>query len=198
MKRYPVFLVLKGIRDILNHAFIQIGFKSENAGNPLNRHVRDFPVDITCWSELIFVYIDIIEHQNVGDVRAPVIKISESERRLRNGSINTVTPIHHKSYKNLDYKPILSNSIQISQVELRNETGKLISFTGNGKIIVGLKIQKINYYECILQQSSISIIAAFFRKLQTKMQWFWSACCRYWKGFSAISTQIFLARIEKD
>ena len=139
----PSIRGFKGIRDISNHGFIHIGYKSEKAGNSLNRHVGEFPVDITCGSQLIFVYIDIIEHQNVGDVRAPVIKIIESERRLRNGSINTVTPIHHKSYTNLDYKPILSNNIQNIQVELRNETGKLIPFTGTGKVIVSLKFQKI-------------------------------------------------------
>ena len=139
----PSILGFKGIRDISNHGFIHIGYKSENAGNSLNRYVGDFPVDITCGSQLIFVYIDIIEHQNVGDVRAPVIKIIEFERRLRNGSINTVTSIHHKSYTNLDYKPILSNNIQNIQVELRNENGKLIPFTGTGKVIVSLKFQKI-------------------------------------------------------
>ena len=139
----PSILGFKGTRDISNHGFIHIGYKSESVGNSLNRHVGDFPVDITCGSQLIFVYIDIIEHQNVGDVRAPVIKIIESERRLRNGSINTVTPIHHKSYTNLDYKPILSNNIQNIQVELRNETGKLIPFTGTGKVIASLKFQKI-------------------------------------------------------
>ena len=94
----PSIFGFKGIRDISIHGFIHIGYKSENAGNSLNRHVGDFPVDITCGLQLMFVYIDIIEHQNVGDVRAPVIKIIESERRLRNGSLNTVTPIHDKSY----------------------------------------------------------------------------------------------------
>ena len=139
----PSILGFNGTKDTSHHGFIHIGYKSKNAGNSLNRHVGDFPVDITCGSQLIFVYIDIIEHQNVGDVRAPVIKIIESERRLRNGSINTVTPIHHKSYTNLDYKPILSNNIQNIQVELRNETGKLIPFTGTEKVIVSLKFQKI-------------------------------------------------------
>ena len=139
----PSILGFKGMRDISNPGFIHIGYKSEKGGNTLNRHVGDFPVDITCGSQLIFVYIDIIEHQNVGDVRAPVIKIIESERRLRNGSINTVTPIHHKSYTNLDYKPILSNNIQNIQIELRNETGKLTPFTGTGKVIVSLKFQKV-------------------------------------------------------
>ena len=75
-------LGFEGIGDISNHGFIHIGYKSENAGNPLNRHVGDFPVNITCGSQLIFVNIDIIEHQNFGDVRAPVIKIIESEKRL--------------------------------------------------------------------------------------------------------------------
>ena len=136
-------LGFKGIKDNSNLDFIHIGYKSENAGNSLNRQVGDFPFDVTCGSQLIFVYVDIIEHQNVGDVRAPVIKIIEFERRLRNGCINTVTPIHHKSYTNLDYKPILSNNIQNIQVELRNETGKLIPFTGTRKVIVSLKLQKI-------------------------------------------------------
>ena len=138
----PSILGFKGIRDVSNHGFIHIGYKSENADNSLNRHVGDFPVDTTCRSQFLFVYIDIIGHLNVGDVRAPVIKIIESERLLRNDSISTVTPMHHNSYTNLDYKPILSNNIQNIQVELRNETGKLIPFTGTVKAI-SLKFQKI-------------------------------------------------------
>ena len=42
---------LKGIRDISNHGFINIGYKTDKAGNSLNRHVGDFPVDITCGSQ---------------------------------------------------------------------------------------------------------------------------------------------------
>ena len=118
----PSVLGFKGREDASHHIFIHIGYKSENAGNSSNRHSGDFPVDITCGSQLMFVYIDIIEHQNVGDVRAPIIKIIDSERRLRNGSISTGSPIHHKSYINLDFKPLLSNNIQNIQVEHRNET----------------------------------------------------------------------------
>ena len=185
----PSILGFKGIRDISNPDYFHIGYNPVNEGNSLNRNVGDFPVDITFGSQLIFVYIDITEHQNVGDVRAPVIKIIESERRLRNGSMNTVTPTHHKSYTNLNYKPILSNNIQNIQIELRNETGKLILFTKTGKIIVSLKFQRIMWYRGILLQSSISINGAFFRTLQTKRQRFWSAFCRY---------LISLARSEKD
>ena len=102
----------------MHDGYIHIGYKSNKT---LNRHQSDFPVDITCGSQLIFVYIDVIEYQNIGDVRAPVIKIIVSRRRLRNGSIDTVTPIHHKTFTILDYKPILSNNIQNIEVKLVQE-----------------------------------------------------------------------------
>ena len=100
-KEVPSILGFKGKKDNSHDGYIHIGYKSNKT---LNRHQSDFPVDITCGSQLIFFYIDVIECQIIGDVRAPVIKIIESKRRLRNGSINTVTPIHHKTYTVLDYR----------------------------------------------------------------------------------------------
>ena len=74
----PSILGFKGIKDNSHDGYIHIGYKSHKT---LNRHQSDFPVDITCGSQLIFVYIDVIGYQIIGDVRAPVIKIIESERR---------------------------------------------------------------------------------------------------------------------
>ena len=103
----PSILAFKGLPDPSHSGFVHIGYKKnvEN-GNPNapNRHLAKFPVDIRCGSQLIFVYIDIIEYQHVGDSRAPVLKIIESERRLRNVSLNTVTPVHLNTFTNLDYK----------------------------------------------------------------------------------------------
>ena len=141
----PSILGFKGTPDPAHSGFVHIGYKTnfENgAPNTPNRHFGIFPVDITCGSQLIFVYLDIIEYQHVGDSRAPILKIIESERRLRNGSLNTVAPIHHKTYTNLDYKRLLSNNIQSIKVELRSETGKLIPFTGIGKVVISLKFQR--------------------------------------------------------
>ena len=56
-EEFPSILGFKGIRHISNPGFIHIGYKSEKAGNTLNRHVGDFPVDITCGPQLIFVYM---------------------------------------------------------------------------------------------------------------------------------------------
>ena len=78
-KEIPNILGFKGIKDNSHDGYIHIGYKSHKT---LNRHQSDFPVDINCGSQIIFVYIDVIEYQNIGDVRAPVIKIIEFERRL--------------------------------------------------------------------------------------------------------------------
>ena len=141
----PSILGFKGTPDPAHSGFVHIGYKTnfeKGAPNTPNRHFGIFAVDITCGSQLIFVYLDIIEYQHVGDSRAPILKIIESERRLRNGSLNTVAPIHHKNYTNLDYKRLLSNNIQSIKVELRSETGKLIPFTGIGKVVISLKFQR--------------------------------------------------------
>ena len=71
----PSILGSRGMKDASHRGFIHIGYKSEDAGNSSNRLVVNFPLDITCESQLIFAHIDIIEHQSVDDVRAPVIKL---------------------------------------------------------------------------------------------------------------------------
>ena len=141
----PSILGFKGTPDPAHNGFVHIGYKTnfENGTpNAPNRHFGIFPVDITCGSQLIFVYLDIIEYQHVGDSRAPILKVIESERRLRNGSLNTVAPFHHKTYTNLDFNRLLSNNIQSIKVKLRSETGKLIPFTGIGKVVISLKFQR--------------------------------------------------------
>ena len=71
----PSILGFRGMKDASHHGFFHIGYKSEDAGNSSNRLFVYFPLDITCGLQLIFAYIDIIEHQSVDDVRAPVTKL---------------------------------------------------------------------------------------------------------------------------
>ena len=130
----PSILGFEGTKDTSRHGFIPIVCKSENAGNSLTRHFGDFPVDITCGSQLIFVYIDIIEHQNVGDVRAPVIKIIEKHKHS-----DTHTPqVLHKF--GLQANIIKQHSEHPGRVEKQN--WKTNSFYWNRKIYSQFKISK--------------------------------------------------------
>ena len=137
-KEDPSILGFNCTKDKSHDGYIHIGYKSDNV---LNRHQSHFPVDITCGPQLISVFINIIEYQIIDDVRAPVVKIIESKRRLRNGSIKTVIPIHHQTFTVLDYKPIISKKTQNIKVELRNEAGKFVQITGTVKVIVSLNFQ---------------------------------------------------------
>ena len=45
----------------------------------------DFPVDLIYGITLIFVYMDLIEYQNTGDVKAPILRIIDSGKRVQDG-----------------------------------------------------------------------------------------------------------------
>ena len=87
--------------------------------------------------------MDIIDFQHVGDVKAPILKIIETVRRLKNGSLIANTPNYNRVITNLDFKRVIANSIQNIKVELRSETGKLIAFTGVGKVVLNLKFRRV-------------------------------------------------------
>lgn len=141
----PSILGFEGLRDLPGN-FVHIGYKSDPTAYAFstveNKHEGSYPIDLTCGSQLIFVYLDAIEHQYLGDTRAPILRIIESERRLKNGGLTSVVPVHQKTITNLDYKKLITSSIQNLKVELRTETGKLVPFIGVGKVIISLRFKK--------------------------------------------------------
>ena len=46
----------------------------------------DYPFDLSAGKQLIFIYVILIEHQYVGDTKAPLIRVIDSKQRLKNGS----------------------------------------------------------------------------------------------------------------
>lgn len=126
----------------LGHRYL--GYKNNLKEDAENKHIGKYPVDIACGSQLIFLYVDIIEPQFVGDVKAPILKIIDTERRLKNGSLQVTTPVQHKTYEVQDFKPLLFHNIQNIKVELRTETGKLVPFLGVGKVIVNLLFKRVS------------------------------------------------------
>ena len=84
---------------------------------------------------LIFVYIDIIQYQNVGDAKAPLLSVIGSNRLIKNGSACSIEPNHRKNFTNLDYKKVFTSSVQSILVQLRTETGRLVPFVGIGKVV---------------------------------------------------------------
>ena len=81
------------------------------------------PFDLSAGIEIMFIYLDIIDYQHVGHSKAPLLRILDTKKRLKNGNIGIVEPSHRIVFSNLDYKKLLTKSIQCIAVQLRSETG---------------------------------------------------------------------------
>ena len=139
----PSLLGFKGSQD--GGLGFHIGFKSKphlQLMNNVNEHDSDYPFDLSAGIELKFIYLDIIDYQHVGHSKAPLLRIIDTKRRLKNGNMGIVEPSHRIVFSNLDYKKLLTKSIQCVAVQLRSETGNLVPFAGTGKVILTLRFKK--------------------------------------------------------
>ena len=92
-----------------------------------------------------YVYLSVIIHyQIVGDTKAPLLRVIDTNRRVKNGYACTIEPNHRKVFSNLDFKKLLVNNFSNISVKLRTETGGLVLFAGGGKVVLTLKFQKFS------------------------------------------------------
>ena len=104
----------------------------------------ELPADLLAGKHLIIVYANIIEYQYVSDAKAPLLRVIDSKQRLKDGSVCEVEPTHRIVFSNLDYKKLLTNTIQSISIELRTEGGDLVLFSGTGKILLTLQFNKFS------------------------------------------------------
>ena len=128
---------------------IHIGYKMNTTADKLMKsddtkaYYRELPADLLVGKYLIFVYANIIEYQYVGDAKAPLLRVIDSKQRLKNDSVCEVEPTHRIVFSNLDYKKLLTNTIQSISIELRTETGDFVPFSGAAKSSLDVTIQKV-------------------------------------------------------
>ena len=67
----------------------------------------------------MFIYLVIFHYQIVRDTKAPLHRVIDTNRRLRNGYACSIEPNHRKILSNLEYKKLLVKNIQSIAVNLR-------------------------------------------------------------------------------
>ena len=149
-----------------------LGFKGKetafgiNIGNEdiLNSRwvVNDFPVDLISGITPILVYTDLIEYQNTGDVKAPVLRIIDSGKRVESGKVVTSQNLETRSVFDLQYKKLLVQNIQTISIQLRTETGILVPFCGKVQVVLTLKFKNSPNGRLLLKASVLTP----FRQLQ--------------------------------
>ena len=158
--------------------------------------VGDYPFDLSAGKQLIFIYVNIIEYQYVGDTKAPLIRVIDSKQRSKNGSPGEIEPTHRIVFSNLENKKLLSKNFQSIEIQLRTETGQLVPFAGTRKVILTLNLKKIRLNGSLL--STAIGITILFRTLSPTRKWFWGFSGRYWQSRITDCKKVSLACSQKD
>ena len=58
----------------------------------------EFSADLCSGKHLTFIYTNIIEHQYVGEAKAPLLSVIDSKQRLKNGSVCELDQTHRNVF----------------------------------------------------------------------------------------------------
>ncbi len=139
----PNILGFKATRD----GKYYIGFEGADGNAVIDEKVTlegDYPVDLKAGRHLMFVYINIIEYDSVGDTKAPLLRLIPTGKRIKNFSITETETDDSRTFKDLQFKNLISSHIQSLTVDLRDDTGDLVPFIGSGRTALTLKFQKLS------------------------------------------------------
>ena len=95
----PSILGFKVLRDGTGY---HIGYKeSSHIHSTLTSQnlISDYPVDISAGTQMMLVYLDIIRYQIVGDTKAPLIRVIDTNRRVKNDYACSIEPNHRKVFR---------------------------------------------------------------------------------------------------
>ena len=144
----PNILGFEAVKDFYyGEEGIHVGFKSLEQLDHFHETFEltgDYPVDITGGRNLFFVYINIIEYQNVADSKAPLLRMMHRPVRIKNGSLQHIDHDFSAAFKDLEYKRLLTSHVQSIKVELRNSNGELVPFYGTGQSTLTLKFKRLS------------------------------------------------------
>ena len=64
--------------------------------------ISNYPVDISAGTQMMLMYLEIIHYQIVGDTKAPLLRVIDTNRRVKNGYVCSIEPNHRKSLTSQD------------------------------------------------------------------------------------------------
>lgn len=111
-------------------------------------HKGTFPMDILGAHELN-VYVDLIEHGIIGDVKAPILRSFPLQTKMKSTdksdslSVNIDRLMQFRQFPQLQYKRVMKNSFQSIHVTLRDQRGRIVPFVSTGVTRLTLQFQKV-------------------------------------------------------
>ena len=133
--------------------------------------VSHFPFDLSSRTSLIFVDIDIFQNQSVGDAKTPLLLVFDSNRRIKNGCACSIEPNHRKNFTNLDFKKLVTSSVQSRSIHLRTVTGSALC--RKCKVVLTLKFKRFDWkpieQKIMQRQDSLPHFSGHYRQVDLEL-----------------------------
>ena len=100
-----------------------------------------YPCDIARF-HTIFVYSDIVDFANVGNVKNQLLRAFTFRQRTKNEDLQVMYPYDNRSFSNLQYRNVRLDRFNSIQIEIRDMKGNLIPFTSLGLVVLNLHFRK--------------------------------------------------------
>ena len=95
-------------------------------------HKPEFVYDIVL-IHFLNIYTDLIEHNIVGDTKAPLLRCFLFISKLKAGNIITTGQyMNSQTFSNLQFRPLLENSFHSFHIDMRDTSGEKIPFVSVG------------------------------------------------------------------
>ena len=101
----------------------------------------DYPADMTAGTNIFFVNFDIIEHRHIAGVKAPFVRVIDTERRLTDGILQ-MTLQQNKSFLELQFRNLVLDKMREIFVEIVAVSRVYVSLVRTGRVAITLKFPK--------------------------------------------------------
>ena len=107
-------------------------------------HEPEFAYDIVRIHSLM-IYSDLVEYNIVGDTKAPLARCFPFISKLKGGDIITTGQyMNYHTFSNLQFRPLLKNSVHSIHIDLRDKSGEKIAFVSVGITRFVLMFRKVS------------------------------------------------------
>ena len=111
-------------------------------------HEPEFAYDIVLIHSLM-IYSDLVEYNIFGDTEAPLLRCFHFLSKLRGGDIiSTGQYMNYQTFSNLQFRPLLKNSIHSIHIDLGDTSVKQIQFVSvgiTGLVLMFGKVSNIHF-----------------------------------------------------
>ena len=83
------------------------------------KQVGQWPVDLNAGSHTMFLYCDLVQNETLGDTQTALLRSIPL-----NSIAHSIGSVNHKSFTNLQWKPIVKSHLQSITLSLANELGQ--------------------------------------------------------------------------